>query len=76
MIVHSSDVEYCCASKKHIKKFKLHHNQPAVGDDNVPQVEPQRAENHDEPVVMLPKNDQKPLHAREDHQQPTKNAAK
>ena len=56
-------------SKKH--KGRFHHKQPAIGDDDVPQVEPQRAENHDEPTVMLPEDDEQPL---EGHEQLMKNA--
>ena len=29
----------------------------AIGDDKLSQVEPQMADNHDEPVVILPRDD-------------------
>ena len=39
----------------------------------MPQVEPQRAENHDEPLVMLQQDDGQPLHAHLGHEQPMNN---
>ena len=33
----------CCVCKKHNKKTRFENNQPAINDDNMPQVEPDMA---------------------------------